>query len=152
MKIINRTLSQEKAADNLNDFEIDALIGIGGDGTFKGLEALSRHGIKVCGIPATIDNDVGSTDETIGFTTALNTICECVDKLKDTSGSHQRCSLIEVMGRDTSVVFGHAKSSGRLRAIVSSDNQISENSATVKFNLNPKKVFVFSKETEERLV
>ena len=89
----------KKAADNLSDFDIDALIGIGGDGTFRGLQALSKHGIITIGIPATIDNDVGSTDETIGFATALNTICECVDKLKDTSGSHQRCSLIEVMGR-----------------------------------------------------
>ena len=89
-----------KAVTRLQDYEIDAVIGIGGDGTFRGLELLSRHGINVVGIPATIDNDVGSTDETIGFTTALNTICECVDKLKDTSGSHQRCSLIEVMGRD----------------------------------------------------
>lgn len=89
-----------QAAEKLSDFEIDALIGIGGDGTFKGLQALSRHGVTVVGIPATIDNDVGSTDETIGFTTALNTICDCVDKLKDTSGSHQRCSLIEVMGRE----------------------------------------------------
>ena len=89
----------KKAADNLKDFEIDALIGIGGDGTFKGLQALSKHGIVCVGIPGTIDNDVGSTDETIGFSTALNTICDCVDKLKDTSGSHQRCSLIEVMGR-----------------------------------------------------
>ena len=89
----------KKAADNLKDFEIDALIGIGGDGTFKDLQALSKHGIVCVGIPGKIDNDVGSTDETIGFSTALNTICECVDKLKDTSGSHQRCSLIEVMGR-----------------------------------------------------
>ena len=89
----------KKAADNLKDFEIDALIGIGGDGTFRGLQALSKHGIICVGIPGTIDNDVGSTDETIGFSTALNTICDCVDKLKDTSGSHQRCSLIEVMGR-----------------------------------------------------
>ena len=89
----------QKAAENLSDFEIDALIGIGGDGTFKGLQALSKHGVTVVGIPGTIDNDVGSTDETIGFATALNTICDCVDKLKDTSGSHQRCSLIEVMGR-----------------------------------------------------
>jgi len=88
-----------RAAENLRDFDIDALIGIGGDGTFKGLQALSKHGITVVGIPGTIDNDVGSTDETIGFATALNTICDCVDKLKDTSGSHQRCSLIEVMGR-----------------------------------------------------
>lgn len=89
----------KKAADNLSDFDIDALIGIGGDGTFRGLQALSKHGIVTIGIPGTIDNDVGSTDETIGFATALNTICDCVDKLKDTSGSHQRCSLIEVMGR-----------------------------------------------------
>jgi len=89
----------EEAANRLKDYEIDALIGIGGDGTFKGLQALSKHGIKVVGIPATIDNDVGCTDQTIGFSTALNTICECVDKLKDTSSSHQRCSLIEVMGR-----------------------------------------------------
>ena len=89
----------KRAADNLKDFEIDALIGIGGDGTFRGLQCLSKHGIICIGIPATIDNDVGSTDETIGFSTALNTICDCVDKLKDTSGSHQRCSLIEVMGR-----------------------------------------------------
>ena len=89
----------KKAARVLSDFEIDALIGIGGDGTFKGLNALNNHGVKVVGIPGTIDNDVGSTEQTIGFSTALNTICECVDKLKDTSGSHQRCSLIEVMGR-----------------------------------------------------
>ena len=89
----------EKAANQLRDFEIDAVVGIGGDGTFRGLNDLSKHGIKVVGIPGTIDNDVGSTEQTIGFSTALNTICGCVDKLKDTSGSHQRCSLIEVMGR-----------------------------------------------------
>ena len=90
---------QKRAADILSDFEIDALVGIGGDGTFRGLNDLSKYGIKVVGIPGTIDNDVGSTEQTIGFSTALNTICGCVDKLKDTSGSHQRCSLIEVMGR-----------------------------------------------------
>ena len=89
----------KKAARVLQDFEIDALIGIGGDGTYRGLNALSQNGVKVVGIPGTIDNDVGSTEQTIGFSTALNTICECVDKLKDTSGSQQRCSLIEVMGR-----------------------------------------------------
>ena len=89
----------KRAANILQDFEIDAIVGIGGDGTFRGLNDLAKHGIKVVGIPGTIDNDVGSTETTIGFSTALNTICECVDKLKDTSGSHQRCSLIEVMGR-----------------------------------------------------
>ena len=89
----------KRAANILQDFEIDALVGIGGDGTFRGLNDLAKYGIKVVGIPGTIDNDVGSTEQTIGFSTALNTICGCVDKLKDTSGSHQRCSLIEVMGR-----------------------------------------------------
>ncbi len=90
----------QKAVEILQDFEIDALIGIGGDGTYRGLGDLAKAGFPVVGIPATIDNDVGSTDQTIGFSTALNTICECVDKLKDTCSSHQRCSLIEVMGRD----------------------------------------------------
>ena len=89
----------KRAARILQDFEIDALVGIGGDGTFRGLNDLAKFGIKVVGIPGTIDNDVGSTEQTIGFSTALNTICECVDKLKDASGSHQRCSLIEIMGR-----------------------------------------------------
>ncbi len=89
----------KRAANILQDFEIDALVGIGGDGTFRGLNDLSKYGIKVVGIPGTIDNDVGSTEQTIGFSTALNTICSCIDKLKDTCGSHQRCSLIEVMGR-----------------------------------------------------
>ena len=90
---------QLKAIERLRDYDIDAVIGIGGDGTFRGLKAISDHGYPVIGIPATIDNDVGSTDYTIGFMTALNTICDCIDKIKDTSGSHQRCSVIEVMGR-----------------------------------------------------
>jgi 6-phosphofructokinase 1 len=90
---------QQKAIEKLKDYDIDAIIGIGGDGTFRGLKALSDLGFPVIGIPATIDNDVASTDYTIGFMTALNTICECIDKIKDTSSSHQRCSVIEVMGR-----------------------------------------------------
>ena len=88
----------KRAARNLKDLDIDALVGIGGDGTFRGLKDLAEAGINVVGVPATIDNDVASSDETIGFSTALNTICECVDRIKDTSTSHQRCSLIEVMG------------------------------------------------------
>ena len=88
-----------KALERLHDYDIDALVGIGGDGTYRGLLDLSRHGFPVVGIPASIDNDVASTDYTIGFMTALNTICDCIDKIKDTSSSHQRCSVIEVMGR-----------------------------------------------------
>ena len=97
-----------KAIEVLQDFEIDALIGIGGDGTYRGLNDLAKEGFPVVGVPATIDNDVGSTDQTIGFSTALNTICDCIDKLKDTSSSHQRCSLIEVMGRHCGDLAMHA--------------------------------------------
>ena len=90
---------QDKAVAILKEYGIDALVTIGGDGTYRGALALSRKGIKCIAIPATIDNDVASTDFTIGFDTSLNTIVECVDKLRDTSSSHQRCSVIEVMGR-----------------------------------------------------
>ncbi len=91
---------QDQAVKILKEYGIDALVTIGGDGTYRGALALSRKGINCIAIPGTIDNDVASTDFTIGFDTALNTIVECVDKLRDTSSSHQRCSVIEVMGRD----------------------------------------------------
>lgn len=90
---------QKKGAEILNEFGIDALVTIGGDGTYKGALALSRLGIKCIALPGTIDNDVASTDYTIGFFTALQTIVDCIDKLRDTSSSHQRCSVVEVMGR-----------------------------------------------------
>ena len=88
------------AIKQLRKLDIDALICIGGDGTYRGAQKLSGLGFPTVGIPATIDNDVSSTDFTIGFSTALATACEAIDKLRDTSSSHQRCSIIEVMGRD----------------------------------------------------
>ena len=88
------------AIKQLQKLDIDALICIGGDGTYRGAQKLSGLGFPTVGIPATIDNDVSSTDFTIGFSTALATACEAIDKLRDTSSSHQRCSIIEVMGRD----------------------------------------------------
>ena len=87
------------AVDQLRKHDIEALICIGGDGTYTGAIRLHEMGIKTIGIPGTIDNDIASTDFTIGFSTALNTACEAIDKLRDTSSSHQRCSIIEVMGR-----------------------------------------------------
>ncbi len=78
---------------------LDAVIAIGGDGTFRGGLELSRLGVPVVGIPATIDNDVGCSNYTIGFDTACNTAITCVDRLRDTMSSHERCSLVEVMGR-----------------------------------------------------
>lgn len=82
----------------MNKYEIDALVVIGGDGSYRGALALDKLGIKCIGLPGTIDNDIPGSDLTIGFDTALNTAVECIDKLKDTSNSHHRCSIVEVMG------------------------------------------------------
>ena len=78
---------------------IDGVVAIGGDGTFRGATDLSNHGIPTIGIPGTIDNDITSTDYTIGFDTAMNTVLEMVDRLRDTCESHARCNVVEVMGR-----------------------------------------------------
>lgn len=90
---------REIAVKNLAKEGIEALICIGGDGTYQGAMRLHEMGVKTIGVPGTIDNDIKSTEFTIGFSTALNTACEAIDKLRDTSSSHQRCSIIEVMGR-----------------------------------------------------
>lgn len=91
--------TRKKAKKILDDFQIEALIAIGGNGTFIGLQKLSELGIKCIGIPGTVDNDIVSTDSTIGFDTALNTIVEAIDRVRETSDSHSRISIVEVMGR-----------------------------------------------------
>ncbi len=90
---------QKRGAQMARVFDIDAVVVIGGDGSYKGAQALSKQGIAVVGIPGTIDNDIASTDYTIGFDTAMNTALNAIDKLRDTSLSHDRCSVVEVMGR-----------------------------------------------------
>ena len=90
---------QQKAVSTCKFLGLDGIIAIGGDGTFRGAQALSRHGINVICIPATIDNDISCTNYCIGFDTAANTAIECIDKLRDTMQSHERCSVVEVMGR-----------------------------------------------------
>ena len=90
---------REKAVITCKMLGLDGIVAIGGDGTFRGALELSRMGIPVVGVPATIDNDVGCTNYTIGFDTACNTAIECIDKLRDTMQSHERCSVVEVMGR-----------------------------------------------------
>ena len=87
-----------EAIKNCKESGIEGLIVIGGDGSFRGARDLSLHGIPCVGIPATIDNDISSTDYTIGFDTAMNTVVALVDKLRDTACSHERCSVVEVMG------------------------------------------------------
>ena len=90
---------QKKAADNCRKHGIDALVVIGGDGSFKGAQSLANQGINCVGVPGTIDLDIACTEYTIGFDTAVNTAMDAIDKVRDTSTSHERCSIIEVMGR-----------------------------------------------------
>lgn len=90
---------REKAVGTCKLLGIDGLVGIGGDGTFRGLLELSKLGVSVVGIPGTIDNDIACSSYTIGFDTACNTALDSIDKLRDTMQSHERCSVVEVMGR-----------------------------------------------------
>ena len=90
---------QRQAVENLRGLGIEGLICIGGDGTYKGAEALNNLGLPTVGLPGTIDNDLAYTDYTIGFDTALNTACECINRVRETSDSHERASMITVMGR-----------------------------------------------------
>lgn len=107
---------REVAFDNLKKREIDALICIGGDGTFKGASIFSiEHGFPVLGIPGTIDNDINGTDYSIGFDTALNTIVSSIDNIRDTAAAHHRIFLVEVMGNSsgTLALFAAAASGAR---------------------------------------
>lgn len=91
---------QKKALEQLHKLRIDALVVIGGDGSFRGAQTLVEQGIQIVGIPATIDNDIAGTDFTIGFDTAINTVVDAVSKIRDTASSHERTFIVEVMGRD----------------------------------------------------
>ena len=90
----------QKAISTCRNLGIDGIVAIGGDGTFRGATDLSVRGIPCIGIPGTIDNDIASTEETIGFDTAMNTVMQMVDRLRDTCESHARCNVVEVMGRN----------------------------------------------------
>lgn len=91
---------QQKAVSTCKFLGLDGIVAIGGDGTFRGALALSKYGINVIGIPGTIDNDICCTNYCIGFDTAANTAIDAIDKLRDTMQSHERCSVVEVMGRN----------------------------------------------------
>ena len=110
----------KKAYKNMKKHEIDALVVIGGDGTFTGArEFAQEHNVPIIGIPGTIDNDLWGTDTTIGYDTALNTIVEAVDKIRDTASSHERLFFIEVMGRDAGfLALNSAIASGAEAAII----------------------------------
>ena len=94
----------QKAIATCKENKIDGLVCIGGDGTFRGAQDLTRRGIPCIGIPGTIDNDISATDYTIGYDTAMNTVVDLVDKLRDTCESHARCNVVEVMGRNAGYI------------------------------------------------
>ena len=95
---------KQKAAKICKELGIDALVVIGGDGSFKGARDLSKYGVNVIGLPGTIDLDIAYTEYTIGFDTAVNTAMEAIDRLRETSNSHERCSVVEVMGRSAGYI------------------------------------------------
>lgn len=107
-----------KAAGILKAYGVDALVVCGGDGSFMGAKLLSKLGVKTIGLPGTIDNDLSYTDYTIGFDTALNTVVDAINKLRDTSSSHERVSVIEVMGRNCGDLTLFAGIAGGAEAIV----------------------------------
>lgn len=108
----------KKAASMCKIFKIDALVVIGGDGSFRGARDLSKFGINVVGIPGTIDNDIACTDYTIGFDTALNTVQDAINKIRDTATSHERVSILEVMGRHAGYIALYSGIAGGAESIV----------------------------------
>lgn len=110
---------RQKAYDNLSRKGIDALVVIGGDGTFKGAEQFRKEfGVRSIGVPGTIDNDLSGTDYTLGFDTAVNTAVEAIDRIRDTAASHDRLFFVEVMGRHAGHIALHAGLSSGAEAIL----------------------------------
>lgn len=113
----------KECAEILHDMGIEGLVVIGGDGSYQGALALAKYDIKVVCLPGTIDNDIASTKLTIGFDTAVNTVVEAIDRLRDTSTSHKRCSIVEVMGRHCGDIALHAGIASGAEVIITQENQ-----------------------------
>lgn len=116
---------RSKALNVLKVFGIDGIVVIGGDGSFRGAQKLSELGILTIGIPGTIDNDLGYTDYTIGFDTAINTVLDSISKIRDTSTSHGRANIIEVMGRDCGDIALYAGLAGGAESIILPEEKFS---------------------------
>ena len=125
---------QKRGAQILKDYGIEGLIVIGGDGSFKGAKALSDLGIKTIGIPGTIDNDMGYTDFTIGFFTAIETVTDAIGKLRDTSSSHGRAVVIEVMGRNCGDLALFSGLAGGAESIIIPEHKFSIDEIVEKVN------------------
>ena len=122
-----------KAVQTCKENEIDAVIALGGDGTFRGATDLTNHGIPSIGIPCTIDNDITATDYTIGFDTAMNTVLDMVGALRETCESHARCNIIEVMGRSCGMIALYAGISSGAVVIAIPEVQFDEEYAIERF-------------------
>jgi 6-phosphofructokinase 1 len=124
---------RSRAVENLQKAGIDALVCIGGDGSFRGANALwTEHQFPVTGVPGTIDNDIYGTDSTVGFDTAVNTALEAIDRIRDTAASHDRLFIVEVMGRNSGFIASHVGLAGGAEAIFTPDIPISIDQAIAK--------------------
>ena len=127
-----------KAVETCKRLGIDGIVAIGGDGTFRGATALTAHGVPCIGIPGTIDNDITSTDNTIGFDTAMNTVIELVDKLRDTCESHARCNVVEVMGRGAGDIALNTAIAAGASAVVIPEIPCDQNAICNRINASKK--------------
>jgi len=131
---------RKQAYNNLQKHKIDALIGIGGDGTFTGLHVFNKEfGIPVIGIPGTIDNDIFGSDYTIGFDTASNTAIQAIDRIRDTATSHNRLFLIEVMGRDAGFIALRCAIASGAKAVMLPEKHTEPEALLAKIKLGAQK-------------
>ncbi len=128
----NSEAGVKKAISIAKVFGIDALVVIGGDGSYRGALDLSRNGLVTMGIPGTIDNDIASTEYTIGFDTAMNTVQDAIDKIRDTAYSHERCSVLEVMGRKAGYIALNVAISGGAEAVALPEKEFNIDADIIK--------------------
>lgn len=135
---------RKKAVEQLKKHDIDAIVVIGGDGSYMGAKKLEELGIKCVGLPGTIDNDISSTDFTIGFDTSLNTIVEEIEKIKDTGRSHSRCMLVEVMGNHCDDLALYSAIATGADLIISKNHMISNEDVVKRLNKMKENGQIFS--------
>jgi 6-phosphofructokinase 1 len=130
---------REQAIKNLKKHGIEALVVIGGDGSYMGAKKLTEMGYPCIGLPGTIDNDIAGTDYTIGYLTALNTVIDAIDRLRDTSSSHQRISIVEIMGRHCGDLTLMSAIAGGCEYIITPEQQWSKEELIAELNEGMKK-------------
>ena len=135
---------RKKAGEQLKKHDIDAIVVIGGDGSYMGAKKLEELGIKCVGLPGTIDNDISSTDFTIGFDTSLNTIVEEIEKIKDTGRSHSRCMLVEVMGNHCDDLALYSAIATGADLVISKNHMISDEDVVKRLNKMKENGQIFS--------